>query len=83
MFIVARQYNCKCPHCGSYFPVRSSYEESPILRRVYLQCTNIECGFSAQAFIEIKYELSPSGAPNPEITLLKSPAKQKKEVACV
>ena len=78
---MARQYNCKCPHCGSYFPVRSSYEESPILKRVYLQCSNFECGFSAQAFIEIRFELSPSGIPNPEINLPRSIAKQHKVVA--
>ena len=80
---MARQYNGKCPHCGSYFPVRSSYEESPILKRLYLQCSNVLCGFSAQAFLEIRFELSPSGAPNPEINLPRSPAKQQKVVTHV
>ncbi|MDU7561416.1 MAG: ogr/Delta-like zinc finger family protein [Acinetobacter baumannii] len=80
---MATQYGFTCPHCGSPFPVRTSYFENPILKRLFLQCKNIECSFSAQAFIEIKYELSPSGVPNPEINLPSSPAKHKKEVASV
>ncbi|MDM1784252.1 ogr/Delta-like zinc finger family protein [Acinetobacter bereziniae] len=80
---MATQYGFTCPHCGSPFPVRTSYFENPILKRLFLQCKNIECSFSAQAFIEIKYELSPSGVPNPEINLPRSPAKHQKEVASV
>ncbi|MFW2077511.1 ogr/Delta-like zinc finger family protein [Acinetobacter sp. ULE_I010] len=73
---MAKQYCFKCPHCGSSLPVRSSEMESPILKRLYLQCSNFDCSFSAQAFLEIKYQLSPSGTPNPEIHI---PVSIKKE----
>lgn len=74
----------KCPHCASPFQVRSSEQESPLLSRIHYQCINAECGFTAQGFFELKYELSPSGMPNPEISLPPSPFRQKhKEVASV
>ncbi|WP_314338407.1 ogr/Delta-like zinc finger family protein [Acinetobacter guillouiae] len=80
---MAVKYGLICPHCNSQFNVRSSYFENTILKRLFLQCSNYECSFSAQAFVEIKYELSPSGTPNPDINLPLSPAKIKKEVESV
>lgn len=80
---MAKQYCFICPHCGSSLPVRSSQAESPVLKKIYLQCSNLECSFSAQAFLEIKFQLSPSGTPNPEINLPISPSKIQKEVAIV
>ena len=77
------KYGLLCPHCTSALNVRSSYFENPLLKRLFLQCSDCECSFSAQAFVEIKYELSPSGTPNPDIYLPISPSKIKKEVASV
>lgn len=73
----------KCPHCNDVLWIRSSEQVSPVLKRLYAQCKNLNCGFSVQGFLTWDAELSPSAMPNPEIHLPKSPAKQKKEVACV
>lgn len=72
-----------CPHCGEAFQIRSSEKETSLLRRLWGQCTNVHCGFTAQGFLTWDIELSPSANPNPEINLPRSPAKKHKEVACV
>ncbi|MGQ2387035.1 MULTISPECIES: ogr/Delta-like zinc finger family protein [Acinetobacter] len=59
----------KCPHCGSAFSIRHSEQESPVLRRYRGQCQNLECGFTAIGFMELKFQLSPPSIPNPEIHL--------------
>ena len=56
---------------------------NPLLKRLYGQCTNLYCGFTAQGFLTWDSELSPPAIPNPGINLPKSLAKQHKEVACV
>ena len=74
---MSRPSRTKCPHCGSSFPIRNSVELNPLLRRFHAQCSNVECGFTAQGFFQIEFELSPSGIPNPEINLPPSPHKNK------
>lgn len=59
----------KCPHCGEPFSIRSSTELNPLLRSFQGQCQNLECGFTAQGFFELKIQLSPPAHPNPEIHL--------------
>lgn len=58
-----------CPHCGSAFSIRSSEAESPVLRRYKGQCQNLDCGFTAIGFMELKFQLSPPSVPNPDIQL--------------
>lgn len=59
-----------CPHCGlSHLQIRSSKQQHPLLKLLYLQCTNVKCGFTCQAHFEIKTQLSPSGQPNPEVKI--------------
>ncbi|OTG65914.1 ogr/Delta-like zinc finger family protein [Acinetobacter silvestris] len=79
-----RPSRSKCPHCGGSFPIRNSLELNPVLRRVHAQCTNTECGFTAQGFFQWEFELSPSGLPNPEFSLPPSPHRIKSaQVKCV
>ena len=78
-----RTISNKCPHCSSALWIRSSEQVGPLLKRLYGQCTNLHCGFTAQGFLTWEVELSPSATPNPNINLPKSTAKQHKEVACV
>ena len=78
-----RTISNKCPHCGESLWIRSSEQVDPLLKRLYGQCTNLHCGFTAQGFLTWDAELSPSAMPNPNIHLPKSAAKQNKEVACV
>jgi len=78
-----RTISNKCPHCGESLWIRSSEQVDPLLKRLYGQCTNLHCGFTAQGFLTWDAELSPSAMPNPEIHLPKSAAKQGKGGACV
>ncbi|MFX5513180.1 ogr/Delta-like zinc finger family protein [Acinetobacter baumannii] len=73
---MAGAHRSKCPHCGEKFQIRNSVELAPTLRRLHGQCFNPVCGFSAQGFIQWEFELSPSGTPNPEINLPRSPHKK-------
>lgn len=78
-----RSHRNPCPHCGSSFRIRTSEQENALLRRLWGQCSNVNCGFTAQGFLSWDAELSPSATPNPNINLPKSTAKQHEEVACV
>ena len=49
---------------------RSSREVHALLRDIFLQCSNYQCGFSAGGILEITHEISPSAAPNPEVNLM-------------
>ena len=73
-----RTISNKCPHCGESLWIRSSEQVDPLLKRLYGQCTNLHCGFTAQGFLTWDAELSPSAMPNPNIHLPKSAAKQNK-----
>ncbi|WP_407504210.1 ogr/Delta-like zinc finger family protein [Acinetobacter baumannii] len=59
----------KCPHCGEPFAIRSSDALNPLLRMFQAQCQNLNCGFTAQGYMELKFQLSPPAHPNPEINL--------------
>lgn len=78
-----RTISNKCPHCNESMWIRSSEQVDPLLKRLYGQCTNVHCGFTAQGFLTWDAELSPSSNPNPEINLQKSPAKVVKKVSSV
>ena len=66
---MSRPSRTKCPHCGSSFPIRNSVELNPLLRRFHAQCSNVECGFTAQGFLSIESEISPPATPNRNINL--------------
>lgn len=60
----------RCPHCASVMLIRTSKNIHPLLKILYLQCKNYQCGFSCAASVEIVHTISPSASPNPEIVLL-------------
>ena len=62
-------YKLICPHCRHGLRVRNSYSLHLLLRATYLQCTNINCGATFRAQMEITHAMSPSACPNPEIDL--------------
>lgn len=61
-----------CPHCESFLMIRSSEQESPLVKRIWLQCRNLACGFTAQGFLSIECEISPPAVPNEEVNLPRS-----------
>lgn len=62
----------RCPHCGEPAIVRTSRELSPIFREQTMQCTNPSCSFSYVVGMEVLRSLSPSGVPNPDVTIPES-----------
>lgn len=59
----------RCPHCKSRALTRSSKEVSPILREVFYQCPDPECGHTFVVHAEAVRTLSPSAKPDPLVYL--------------
>lgn len=62
-------YKLRCPHCQSSIRVRNSVAQHPLLRAMYLQCTNLACGATFRGQMEFTHVLSPSACPNPAVDL--------------
>ena len=59
-----------CPHCRlANLRIRSSEQVHPLLKKIWLQCDNLHCGFTCGGNIEITYQISPSVIPNCNIRL--------------
>lgn len=59
-----------CPHClQKTLIIRTSSQELPVFRKIWVQCQNIECGFTGAGHTEITHEISPSAMPNNQIQL--------------
>lgn len=58
----------KCPHCLAHAWARTSRELSPLLREIYYQCTDVECGHTWVSRLEATRTLSPSGKENPAVS---------------
>ncbi|WP_459206069.1 ogr/Delta-like zinc finger family protein [Pseudomonas sp. MLB6B] len=65
-------YRLVCPHCHSRMRIRTSEGKHIFLRIAYLQCSAEACGWSVRAEFEMTHELSPSGMPNPDVSLPKA-----------
>jgi len=57
----------KCPHCKALSELHEFLESSPLLHAIRYRCTDIECGHTFEAKLEISRTLSPSGKPNPAV----------------
>ena len=70
---VVREYSnfvMGCPHCEqNSLRVRSSKQPHPLLKIIYFQCKDVNCGFTCQANLEIKYQISPPALVNPDINI--------------
>ncbi|QEW06335.1 ogr/Delta-like zinc finger family protein [Nitrincola iocasae] len=62
-------YKLRCPHCHHGLRVRNSVAQHPLLRSIYMQCTNVACGATFRGQMEITHAMSPSGCPTPDIQL--------------
>lgn len=69
-----------CPHCHAPAKVRTSEQLSPLLRKSWLCCQNLECGHTFVTFTEFCYTLSPSATPRPGLALPLSPHVQRKDL---
>lgn len=69
-----------CPHCGSKVIIRHSHIENALLKTLYGQCQNLECGWTGRAHMEWAATISPSAMPNPEVMLPLAPCAIAKSV---
>jgi len=59
--------------------IRTSEGTHIFLRVAYLQCTNEACGWSVRAQFEMTHEMSPSGMPNPTVSLPVAPVAMRRQ----
>lgn len=57
----------RCPHCDSKLKIRSSNREHPLIKSIYGQCQNLECGATYKGIQEWTVQLSPSALPHSNI----------------
>lgn len=63
-----------CPHCSARMITRSSWQQTPTVREMRLDCDNIECGFVATAQIAIVSTRQRSMRPRVGVDLPVRPA---------
>ncbi|MHA3059665.1 ogr/Delta-like zinc finger family protein [Acinetobacter sp. ANC 3791] len=61
-----------CPFCGDKVIIRSTTTESPLLKTLYGQCQNLDCGWTGKAHMEWAATISPSAIENKSIHLPRS-----------
>lgn len=57
-----------CPHCHSRAIIRTSRAMTLLTRDAYCQCTNLACGHTFRAVLEIVETISPSAVPDPDVS---------------
>ena len=72
-------YKLVCPHCRERMRIRTSEGTHIFLRIAYLQCINEACGWSVRAQFEMTPEMSPSGMPNPAVSLPVAPVAIRRQ----
>ena len=58
-----------CPHCRSRMGIITSRQMSPLVREIYFDCRNVDCGHRCVAQLGIIRTLVPSLLPNAEVSL--------------
>jgi len=62
----------RCPHCESKANVRTSQQESKLVRSMICQCTNVFCGHTFVAHLEAVRTIAPSAIPDANVRLPRS-----------
>jgi hypothetical protein len=58
-----------CPHCQSTMRTITSRQLSPLVREIYFDCMNVDCGHRCVAQLGIVRTLVPSLMPSAEVSL--------------
>lgn len=72
-----RKAKWRCPHCRFPAVIRGSELVHELLRKEWLQCSNVACGWTGASDSELAYELSPSAMPNPNVRLPLAPSRMR------
>lgn len=57
-----------CDRCGSKARIETTREITPVFRRLYCSCTNVECGHTFVMELSFSHTLSPSALDLPPET---------------
>lgn len=58
-----------CPHCRSVAIARSSNVLTVTSRDLFYQCSNVACGHTFRAVLEVNCTISPSATPDPRVVI--------------
>lgn len=58
-----------CPHCRHVAVARSSNVLTSTSRDLFYQCTNVDCGHTFRAVLEVNCTISPSAMPDPRVII--------------
>ena len=69
MDMTAPRNTIACPHCQSRMRTITSRQLSPLVRDIYFDCMNVDCGHRCVAQLGIVRTLVPSLIPNAQVSL--------------
>jgi hypothetical protein len=58
-----------CPHCRAWAIARSSNVLTSTSRDLFYQCSNVDCGHTFRAVLEVNCTISPSAMPDPRVVI--------------
>ena len=58
-----------CPHCRAVAIARSSNVLTSTSRDLFYQCSNVACGHTFRAVLEVNCTISPSATPDPKVVI--------------
>lgn len=59
----------RCPHCDAAGKVCAHQQQSPLTRKEWHRCENLECGHTFVSTTEVHYTVTPSATPRPGVIL--------------
>jgi ssDNA-binding Zn-finger/Zn-ribbon topoisomerase 1 len=62
-----------CPHCDTPLRIRSSDRVTETFKHLYVQCENVDCGFTAKYSLSPVHQITPSGMPRLGIDIPECP----------
>jgi hypothetical protein len=66
-----------CPHCEAAASTRTSRKVTALVREVYMQCNNLNCGHTFVAQLSVVRTIAPSNIPRPGLVLPIAPPRRK------
>lgn len=58
-----------CPHCKQRTRIRTSKRPVPVFYEAYVQCSNVECGWTGKVIVEFALTTSPSRMADPGVNI--------------
>lgn len=66
-----------CPHCTARTRIRTTKRPSPVFYESYVECSNIECGWTGKVFTEFAQTITPSRSSNDDVNIPMDPRSRE------